>query len=637
VSPTDRSDLFVLCGWHGTIAEFLGVEEMVWLRLLSRHCRSLMNKEPEQSQVTAWRESYRLLRRELPPLLDHRPDAAIWTLVFEYELSLDFRRTDLIVLAGASIIVVEFKGADHVEPAYLDQLRGYARDLLYYHQPSYGHVVSQLLVLTHWAGPSSRHGKAYVIGPQRLAAAFRYLGTRDTGITIDPDYWLSTWGTPLPHLVQAARQLFRDEPLPQIKRAESAGIPQVVAALEAITLQARAEHGIHLAIVTGVPGSGKTLVGLDLVHRTRGDPAAPDAIYLTHNDWLVAVLVHMLGNSAFIHYVSGFLSRFLNEPGLRPMADIWVFDEAQRALDAARAKKAQGRDLSDPDAFLAIANRHTKGVTLVLLVGEGQEIYYGEEEGIDAWDRAIATISQPVTVHCAPRLQSVFPHAVQIEPNPRFDLTTSLRSHLAEDLHLWVNHFLNGEIPQARRAAERARTQGFAMYVSGSMDAAKAYVRQRYPGQRTKRYGIIAPQKASWSHSLDWGVDNTLDAARHLKLDRWFNDPPESKYSCCQLWNAAVDFQVQGLELDFAIIPWGDDLYWRHGVWHLSQWVRMDNAGDNRQLRINNYRVLLTRSRDGFVILVPKRWKTFGLFLSAGLVELSEGAEPAVEPLGTSL
>lgn len=211
--------------------------------------------------------------------------------------------------------------------------------------------------------------------------------------------------------------------------------------------------------------------------------------------------------------------------------------------------------MSDPDAFLRICDRPSQGITLVILVGEGQEIYYGEEEGIVAWDRAIAAIERPVVVHCPPRLSRVFGHAAQIETNGQFDLTTSLRSHLAEDVHLWVNAFLDGEIREAHGLAKRLRAQGFALYVTGSLDAARRYVRTRYAEQRTKRYGIIVPQKASWEHSIGrWGVDNSLDAARNLRLDRWFDDPPESKYSCCRLHSAAVDFQVQGLELDFPII-----------------------------------------------------------------------------------
>jgi Uncharacterized conserved protein (DUF2075) len=175
---------------------------------------------------------------------------------------------------------------------------------------------------------------------------------------------------------------------------------------------------------------------------------------------------------------------------------------------------------------------------------------------------------------------------------------------------------------EAHGVAARLRAQGFALYVTGSLNVARRYVRTRYAGQRTKRYGIIVPQKASWEHSIGrWGINNSLDHARHLRLDRWFNDPPESKYSCCQLDSAAVDFQVQGLELDFPIILWGNDIYWRDGRWNLGN-VRMENTGDNRRLRLNNYRVLLTRGREGFVIVVPKACKTYSLFLSAGLQEL---------------
>jgi hypothetical protein len=180
-------------------------------------------------------------------------------------------------------------------------------------------------------------------------------------------------------------------------------------------------HAVDV-VITRVPGSGKTLVGLELVHRQLGESGTADTVYLSNNDWLLFVLEHALGNAAFLHSANWFLSTFIIDEHKRPIADIWVFDEAQRAVDAARAQSHRGQPMSDPEAFLRIGERLDHGMTLVILVGEGQEIYYGEEEGIDAWDRATA-IERPIVVHCPAPLSRVFGHAAHIGTNGHFDPT----------------------------------------------------------------------------------------------------------------------------------------------------------------------------------------------------------------------
>ena len=178
----------------------------------------------------------------------------------------------------------------------------------------------------------------------------------------------------------------------------------------------------------------------------------------------------------------------------------------------------------------------------------------------------------------------------------------SLRSHLAEDVQDWVKFLLNGEISKASDISQKINEQGFCMYITRSLEIAENYVRERYEEQSEKRYGLIASSKAK--HLPKYGVHNDFQSTRRVRYGPWYNDDPSSSASCCQLNAVVTEFGCQGLELDFPIVCWGGDL-----IWDGTQWVSpkqpRSQARDSHTLRVNSYRVLLTRGRDGFVVFLP--------------------------------
>jgi hypothetical protein len=197
-------------------------------------------------------------------------------------------------------------------------------------------------------------------------------------------------------------------------------------------------------------------------------------------------------------------------------------------------------------------------------------------------------------------LQDVFGGAHEVFAKSCLDLSTSLRSHLAEDVQQWVKYLLEGELPTAARYAGDAMRNGFKVYATREHDDAVQYVRERYKDEEEKRYGWVASSKAT--NLLARGIDNSY--TRPFREGPWFNDPPESSYSCCQLRGVATEFQCQGLELDMPLVAWGDDLTWSGSGW-LSRRSRRPTARDPHKLRLNSYRVLLSRGRDGVVVYVP--------------------------------
>lgn len=233
-----------------------------------------------------------------------------------------------MLLAGDAIIVLEFKGSRAIDASQIDQVAAYARDLREYHAASHWRKVAPVLVSTELVGPDRISGDVTVCGPDALAETLEE--NRGAG-TIDFEEWLRAPYAPLPSLVSAARRIFQHEPLPHVRRALAARVPETVALVDRLTADAQRCDLRRLIFVTGVPGAGKTLVGLRTVYeRTEGKAGST---FLSGNGPLVKVLQDALHSTAFVRDLHKFVSSY----GLTdrvPEQQLIVFDEAQRAWDS---------------------------------------------------------------------------------------------------------------------------------------------------------------------------------------------------------------------------------------------------------------------------------------------------------------
>jgi hypothetical protein len=593
------------CGWHGTLSQFLSTELHVFLKSLTSHHESCMLMNPGQNQLYAWQNSYDALQENLEKISLYFPASLSWTLIFEYELPRERgRRPDLVLLAGSQIFVIEFKDFSIPLQAHIDQVAAYARDIRHYQEASHDREVIPFLILTQASAIVDQRYSVFIHSPDTLSNRLLSLNIPYSSNPINPETWLNADYAPLPSLVSAARRIFQHDPLPYIRRAHSAGIPQTISKLLDIAQNARSSKQHHIALVTGVPGAGKTLVGLQFVYSDHFNDqgSSRTSIFLSGNSPLVKVLQHALKSSVFVQDVHGFLRQYGGHSPRIPEEHIFVFDEAQRAWDSARVKEKRGHDRSEPQDFLHIGEKKSWSL-MVGLIGDGQEIHLGEEAGLEQWNTAVAYTNTSWYVHCPNRVAHLFTAANQVKTTEVLDLTSSLRSHLAEDVQVWVKQLLIGDLAGASQTANNVRRHGFDMYITQDLAIAKSYLRHRYEGQEEKRFGILASSK---SKNLDrYGVRNGYQFTKNLKEGPWYNDPPHSKYSCCQLDEVATEFACQGLELDFPLICWGNDLRWHNHRWISSQTSRRSKARNPHQLRLNSYRVLLSRGRDGFIIFVP--------------------------------
>ena len=589
--------------WFGEIDGFLSLPVHTLLASLEEHSKQNLNEVPSDSQRLAWKNSAHILQESLREAKDTNGSLSSWQIIWEFELPRERgRRPDVLLLGPGQVWILEFKEYPDAKHAHLDQVAAYARDLANYHGGSHGLEIIPILIPARSAGLNYLEGPVRVLSPDRLENAFA--NAAGSGQIPDTQAWIDSSYIPLPSIVSAARRLFNNESLPQIRRAHSAGIPDALDIMRRCVRKAREREEHHLILITGVPGAGKTLAGLQFVydeHLGHGD-AERSAVFLSGNGPLVKVLQHALCSRTFVQDVHGFLRDYGGGNNREPSEHIWVYDEAQRAWDAERVNQRRGHPTSEPEDFLRIGSKKPWAVMLGL-IGEGQEIHLGEESGLGQWNDALGVVDCNWRVTCPSRLQETFTNATKVGVTDTLDLTISLRTHTAEQSHAWVAHLLEGRLNEAAETANQLRQSDYALYFTRDMRSARRYAKERYGKAEDRRFGLVASSRAS--DLSRYGFRNSFQETKNVKLGPWYNSSPSDIESCCQLTSVVTEFSCQGLELDLGIVGWGNDLVWRDGSWFSKPAGRSSSAKNPHQLRINSYRVLLTRGRDGLVIFLP--------------------------------
>ncbi len=602
-------------GWSGSIRNFLDQPENLIEQSLQVHLQGLMGFNPANSQVEAWIEEITVLKLAFRDLSIARPNCLNWSVVLEYELPLEGgRRPDAIVLGPNRLFVLEFKQDPRLQRSSLDQVAAYARDLAEYHSKTHGIEVIPFLVPTKLKGKSEKRDVVTVISPDKIAAT---LDAFEDATPIDLNDWLDGDYAPLPTLIAAAKMIFSNERLPAIKRAESYGVAKAVHKLKEIAHLSEINSERSLAFVSGVPGAGKTLVGLQFVYEESDQES--QAIFLSGNGPLVEVLRDALKSKAFVSDLHAFINSFGTTSKI-PKQNIIVFDEAQRAWDAANMMVKKGVGFSEPELLISIGERIPDWTTLVGLIGHGQEIHTGEEAGIAGWFDAInsGNAKNKWKVYAPPRFSDIFTDQSVTECE-ELDLNHSLRSKQAEFLHNWVQNLLAGQLAEASRISQKIWFQNFPIFITRNLDEAKQYVHSRFEGESSKRFGIIASSKDRILPQ--YGIDNGFHETKQVKNAKWYNNNLGEPGSCCNMEEVVTEFGCQGLELDMAIVAWGNDFLWDGSDWIMRKMRTRIAQQDPHQLRLNSYRVLLTRSREGVIIFIPpipEFDQTEHAFLAAG-------------------
>jgi hypothetical protein len=362
------------------------------------------------------------------------------------------------------------------------------------------------------------------------------------------------------------------------------------------------------------------------VPRGDGRPTVP-GLYLTGNGPLAEVLQYELrraggGGRTFVRHIKSYLDRYVPHLERVPPEHLLVFDEAQRAFSPDMvADKHRNWPLaliaSEPELFVRVCDRMPEWSVLVGLIGGGQEIYVGEEEGIGQWRIALERSHERWTVHAPAGLEPAFTGStLATRWLPALNLNTEIRFHGATRIHEFVDSLLTNADPAAASLVAESvlapygrSSDGLRLYITRDLDQAKRYLRERYSEAPEARFGLLA---SSRDRDLPaFGVSNDYEATRNVRVGPWFIEGESDSRSCRHLELAVTEFQCQGLELDMAVVAWGTDLLREQGSWTDRKARRYGTRGRTRvrdpfQMRLNAYRVLLTRGRDGTVVFVPR-------------------------------
>ena len=354
------------------IEVFLTEHKAQWL---SNVCSSFDSNFPGLElgdlQIEAWIDSFIHLQKELS-----KRDNSDGYIIFEYALPMEGgRRPDVILLLENKLFILEFKMKDCYKRADVDQLSGYYRDICNYHRESADLEVYAGLILTKSSNQLTKtESGIYILPSDKINSMLdQHLADKPTETNLER--WLSSAYAPLPSLVEAAIEIFHDNQIEELKSAKSAGIYDALNKLDKATAWVESSENRNqanvLTLVTGVPGAGKTLLGLEFVHRNKRGQ------FLSGNGPLVDVLQYALEDKTFVRALKDFKREYMKK-NRKPHTNLIVFDEAQRMWDD---KKNHSYQMSEPACIISIATKDPSPCHYVALVGEGQEIYHGEEVG----------------------------------------------------------------------------------------------------------------------------------------------------------------------------------------------------------------------------------------------------------------
>lgn len=596
--------------------------------------------EPLQRDAWGWTITH------LKALATAIPEAHIF---LEFAIPRMGRRADAVVVAGGLVFVIEYKvGVREFARHAVEQVHGYALDLKSFHATSHDKRLIPMLVATHAPPQPIALGFAAdgVATPVCLSAddllpAIRQTIVASGGPAFDPVAWAEGAYRPTPTIIEAAQALFRGHDVAEISRSEAGAenLSRTADAISAIIRDAHAAHRKALCFVTGVPGAGKTLAGLNIACGRMGGAEGEDATFLSGNGPLVAVLRealkrdlrrrekapdpgdpearHIAGRSPdkFVQNVHHFRDEYAGNHSI-PSEHVVVFDEAQRAWNRDETARfmREKRGLpdfaqSEPEFLLSVMDRHPDWCTVICLVGEGQEINRGEA-GIGAWIAALGQASlRDWSVHAPPQLlgaQSTLPADLRwlLEQragrlDPALHLAVSVRSFRAETVSAYVAGLLSNDSASARAALPAP--ERFPIVRTRNLKEARAWLRgQRRAGERT---GLLASSNAIRLKPEGLHVKASID------VPSWFLNSGNDIRASHALEDAATEFDVQGLELDWTGVAWDLNLMREPDGWVArrfrgTQWEAVKDT-DKQAYVLNSYRVLLTRARQGMVIFVP--------------------------------
>lgn len=596
----------------------------------------------EANQKEAWIQEINILKEVLK--------AYQGEIFFEFSIPRMGRRIDVVLIIRNVIFILEFKvGEKEFLTSAIDQVWDYSLDLKNFHETSHAHLIAPILIATKAKSSfleifTTLHNDNLLFpiktNTESLGVAIDNALKFADGDAINSDDWKGGRYAPTPTIIEAAMALYNGHLVTEISRSDASAtnLGETSDAILRIITSAKENSEKVICFVTGVPGAGKTLVGLDIATKKHVKDDTSNNIFLSGNGPLVSILrealtrdrvrrekergrklkkgVAMSEVKVFIQNVHNFRDECLIDSS-PPFDHVAIFDEAQRAwnhLQTAnfmhRKKNVPNFSFSEPEFLISCMDRHTDWAVIVCLVGGGQEINTGEA-GISEWLESLNRSFPKWKIYISDKLKdneyaagnalAIIQKHGNVIQKEELHLSVSLRSFRAENLSLLVKNIIDLNIPEAKVNYELLKKK-YPIVITRDLNKAKEWLKKMARG--SERYGIVVSSQAQRlkPHAID--VKSPMDPIH------WFLDAKDDTRSSFYLEDVATEFHVQGLELDWSCVVWDADFRyskdgWQHFSFVGSKWHNIKKE-ERKQYLKNAYRVLLTRARQGMVIVIPE-------------------------------
>lgn len=595
--------------------------------------------ETTLQQSNTWETEIQILKEQLCNYPAGR-------IIFEYTIPRMGKRVDVVILYNNIVFLLEFKCGDtEYRQSTYDQVYDYALDLRNFQKESHDKLLVPMMISTKAAAlPFVVHERDRIIEPLRcnafnIATAIDMIANCYSEPYFDYRDWENAEYLPTPTIVEAAQALYRGHNVHDITRSDAGATNLTVttAEINRIIEHSKANGRKSICFVTGVPGAGKTLVGLNIAIQRSNVQQGEHAVFLSGNLPLVTVLQEALardkvaqetqqGNhisktaalrstSAFIQIIHKYRDSFVGNNSIPPER-VAIFDEAQRAWTHDMIEKFMSTKkgvlefpYSEPEFLISTMNRHQDWAVIICLVGGGQEINTGEA-GLPEWFDSLQRTFPNWDVYITPQLnddeyrrgrswQSMMA-GLRTSTRENLHLATSVRSFRTPDLAAFVKAILDVNTKEAKQLLQKIKDK-YPIVITRDLNRAKTWVRERCQG--TTRYGLLASSGALRLKSEGIFVKNKISVAN------WFLNGKDDVRSSYALEDVATEFDIQGLELDYSIVAWDADYRFTDGKWTYHSFVGTHwnhiNSTEKQLYLKNAYRVLLTRARQGMAIFIP--------------------------------
>ena len=622
--------------YSNTISDFLQDDETRILGQLSLH----HNHALEDLQKNAWVKQIAILKETLQSVDNGQ-------IYFEFSIPRMGKRVDNVLIINDLIFVLEFKvGDNQYQKHSLEQVVDYCLDLQNFHEGSHHEKLIPVLISTK-AEPienvftsEDNLFEPLKANQQNLSDVINKSLIQSNGKQINATDWENSIYKPTPTIIEAAQALYKGHNVKEISRHDAGAInlSKTTDCINKIIETAKRENKKSICFLTGVPGAGKTLAGLNIANERMKADEDEHAVFLSGNGPLVDVLrealtrdevatskengepltkkVAAIKANAFIQNIHHFRDDNLISKKA-PVEKVVVFDEAQRAWAKEqvssfmkRKKGVEDFDMSEPEFLISVMDRHEDWCTIICLIGGGQEINTGEA-GVSEWLSSLKNNYPHWDIHYSNLISTDDNYLSDIElrnwvqsvatEKHELHLSVSVRSFRSEKISELMHEILEAKHERANTLLGEVKID-FPILITRDLTTAKKWLRTQAKG--SERIGLVASSGGRRLRPLGIDVKNEISAPN------WFLNNSDDIRSSYFLEEIATEFDIQGLEIDWVCLAWDINYFFKDGKWNCqyfsgTKWQNIHNENDKTYLQ-NAYRVLLTRARQGLIIYIPE-------------------------------